>query len=147
MRVETRDRHRPRRRSPDLPGAVADFFNRIRPKPPSHSGWCCTNWRRTPPSTGPSPPARVTIAWSDEDRAGEPRFVLRWSESGGPKPDLAPTRQGFGSELIERLIRHDLGGTVELTFGDAGLLAVLTLPANVVAEIGRKPLQPGRRED
>lgn len=82
---------------------------------------------------------RVTIAWSEEDRAGEPRFVLRWSESGGPKPDPAPTRQGFGSELIERQVQHDLGGAVEMTFNETGLSAVLTLPAAVVVEIGRMP--------
>lgn len=85
---------------------------------------------------------RVTIAWSEEDRDGAPRFILRWSETGGPKPDPAPARQGFGSELIEREVRHDLGGTVEITFGEGGLVAALTLPGGVVAEIGRKRLQP-----
>ncbi|WP_237213347.1 CheR family methyltransferase [Falsiroseomonas oryziterrae] len=90
---------------------------------------------------------RVTIAWAEEDRAGAPRFILRWTESGGPKPDPAPTRQGFGSELIERQISHDLGGTAEIAFGEGGLSAVLTLPVGVIAEIGRKPLEPGPRQD
>ena len=87
---------------------------------------------------------RVTIAWLEEVRGGEPRFVLRWSETGGPKPDPAPTRQGFGSELIEREVRHDLGGTVEMTFGAEGLVAVLVLPLAVLAETGRaqRPIDP-----
>lgn len=85
---------------------------------------------------------RVTIAWSEEDQAGQPRFILRWSESGGPKLDPAPSRQGFGSELIERQIRHDLGGTVEMTFGEGGLAAVLTLPISVVAMVSRTPTVP-----
>jgi two-component system CheB/CheR fusion protein len=81
---------------------------------------------------------RVTIAWSEEVRGGELRFVLRWSETGGPKPDPAPTRQGFGSELIEREVRHDLGGTVEMAFDEHGLVAVLVLPPNVVVETRRQ---------
>lgn len=80
---------------------------------------------------------RVTIAWSEEVVGGEPRFVLRWSETGGPKPDPAPKRQGFGSELIEREVRYDLGGTVEMTFGEAGLVAVLALPPSVLVETVR----------
>ncbi len=79
---------------------------------------------------------QVTIAWSEENRDGEPRFVLRWSETGGPKPDPAPTRQGFGSELIEREVRHDLGGAVGMTFGAEGLVATLVLPQTVLAETG-----------
>jgi two-component sensor histidine kinase len=70
----------------------------------------------------------VSIAWSEEDCGDAWRFVLRWSETGGPKPDPAPMRQGFGAELIEREVRHDLGGTVKMTFGEEGLVAVLSLP-------------------
>ncbi len=81
---------------------------------------------------------RVTLAWSEEDRAGTPRLILRWTESGGPKPDAAPARQGFGSELIERTVRHDLGGTVEVTWGEAGLAALLSLPSTVIAESSGK---------
>jgi two-component system CheB/CheR fusion protein len=76
---------------------------------------------------------RVTIAWSEEDRAGMPRFVLRWTESGGPRPDPSPARQGFGSELIEREVQHDLGGAIETSFGEAGLVATLLLPPTIVA--------------
>ncbi|WP_270935461.1 chemotaxis protein CheB [Falsiroseomonas oryzae] len=80
---------------------------------------------------------RVAIAWSEETRGGEPRFVLRWTETGGPKPDPAPTRQGFGSELIEREVRHDLAGTLEMTFGEEGLVATIVLPRAVLAEAAR----------
>jgi two-component system CheB/CheR fusion protein len=86
---------------------------------------------------------RVTIAWAEEEQAGEPRFVLRWSEVGGPKPDAKPVRQGFGSVLIDRQVRHDLGGTVETSFGEDGLVTVLTLPCSVIAKGGRMPAQEG----
>jgi len=85
---------------------------------------------------------RVTIAWGEEDGGDAWRFVLRWSETGGPKPDPAPTRQGFGTELIEREVRHDLGGTVKMTFGAEGLVAVLSLPLSVLAQAG-PPKEPG----
>jgi two-component system CheB/CheR fusion protein len=90
---------------------------------------------------------RVTIGWSEEIRGGERRFVLRWSETGGPKPEAVPTRQGFGSELIEREVRHDLAGTVEMTFHEEGLVAVLVLPPGVLAEPSRPrwPSAPDRR--
>jgi two-component system CheB/CheR fusion protein len=81
---------------------------------------------------------RVTIAWSEEDRAGMPRFVLRWTESGGPRPDPSPARQGFGSELIQREVKHDLAGAIEMNFGETGLAVVLLLPLTVVAEPHRK---------
>lgn len=80
---------------------------------------------------------KVTIAWSEELLRGEPCFVIRWSEAGGPRPDPVPTRQGFGSELIERQVHHDLGGTVEITFAETGLVAVVALPRSVVAEPAR----------
>ena len=81
---------------------------------------------------------RVTIAWLEEDGNGERCFVLRWSETGGPVPNPAPSRKGFGSELIERQVKHDLAGTVETTFGDTGLIVVLRLPITVIADPGRK---------
>lgn len=81
---------------------------------------------------------RVTIAWSEEDRAGMPRFVLRWTETGGPRPDPSPARQGFGSELIEREVKHDLGGAIEMSFGETGLVAVLLLPPEIVAQSHEK---------
>jgi two-component system CheB/CheR fusion protein len=90
---------------------------------------------------------RVTIAWSEEVRGGEPRFVLRWSEIGGPKPEPVPRRRGFGSELIEREVRHDLGGTLQMTFREEGLVAVLVMPPSVLAEPAREQRSgaPSRR--
>lgn len=80
---------------------------------------------------------KVTIAWSEENRDGERRFVLRWSETGGPRPDPTPTRQGFGSEMIDRAVRHDLGGSIEITLAASGLVAVFVLPRSVLAEANK----------
>jgi two-component sensor histidine kinase len=70
------------------------------------------------------PSGRLDIAWSLTP-AGD--CLLSWLESGGPEVTL-PTRRGFGSNLIEKTISHDLGGTVDIEFARAGLKAEVILP-------------------
>lgn len=62
---------------------------------------------------------RVSLAWGLEED-GEPTFVLRWRETGGPGAQ-EPARRGFGS----RLIRSGLVGTggVELRYLTSGFEA------------------------
>ncbi len=50
-----------------------------------------------------------------------PRFVLTWSEQGGPPILAQPTRRGFGSRLIERSFAAEVGGDVGLTYAPTGL--------------------------
>jgi two-component system CheB/CheR fusion protein len=76
---------------------------------------------------------RVAVAWSVEGSDAAARLVLRWVEEGGPPVPGSPKRQGFGSELIERQLRHDLGGAFDVVYAEAGLRAMLTLPFDVVA--------------
>ncbi|MBD2746225.1 PAS domain S-box protein [Microvirga sp. BT688] len=70
---------------------------------------------------------KVDIAW-DVSRA-EPgsRLHLRWQESGGP-PVQPPTRQGFGSRLIERSLARELNGDVQITFHPDGVLCTVDAP-------------------
>lgn len=77
---------------------------------------------------------RVTIEWSKQGLGAAARLVVRWSETGGPKVMTPPERRGFGSELIERQLRHDLGGDFEADFNEAGLRSRIELPLNVLAE-------------
>jgi PAS domain S-box-containing protein len=73
-----------------------------------------------------APDGRVTVDWSlDED--GRMRVV--WREGGGP-PASPPERRGFGSRLIERSVRHDLGGNITMDYGEEGLTAVMIFPVN-----------------
>jgi len=62
---------------------------------------------------------RVTWATAD-DGAGPRRLILDWREHGGP-PVSEPTRQGFGSRLIERSIRTDMQGETTMAFAPDGL--------------------------
>jgi two-component system CheB/CheR fusion protein len=85
-----------------------------------------------------SPDGRLSVSWSLEGGDGQRRVVIRWVESGGP-PVAPPTRKGFGSELIERQVRYDLGGTIDAAFPPEGLQVTLAFPmttANPVGEPG-----------
>jgi PAS domain S-box-containing protein len=48
---------------------------------------------------------RVHVEWS---QAADGRLVLRWTETGGPLVS-APTRKGFGSRVMEAIIRGQKG--------------------------------------
>jgi PAS domain S-box-containing protein len=63
------------------------------------------------------PAGRVQIAWSRTDGG---LVVLRWSETGGPlvKP---PTRRGFGSRVIDQIVRTQLHGEARFDWRRDGL--------------------------
>jgi two-component sensor histidine kinase len=52
---------------------------------------------------------------------------LQWGETGGP-PVRSPVRRGFGLELIERSVAHQLGGQAVLDYRIEGLLCEITVP-------------------
>lgn len=69
----------------------------------------------------------VDIAWQlgdDPDRT----FTFVWRERGGP-PVAQPSRRGFGSRLIERVLRADFNGTMSTVYDPTGLVCRLTTPA------------------
>lgn len=74
---------------------------------------------------------RVCVDWSLVDQQA-PVLKILWSEvtSAPVKP---PERRGFGTRLIERNVRHDLRGTVEMTYTAHGLQAEFTLPLETEA--------------
>jgi two-component system, chemotaxis family, CheB/CheR fusion protein len=52
---------------------------------------------------------------------------LHWAESGGP-PVRPPVRRGFGLELIERSVAHELGGQAVLHYPIEGVFCDITVP-------------------
>ena len=72
------------------------------------------------------PKGRVAINWSIEHQS-LPLLVLQWSESNGP-PAKAPTRQGFGTKLIEQELKHTLGGGAKFAYDGSGFRATLSIP-------------------
>jgi two-component sensor histidine kinase len=74
------------------------------------------------------PHGRLDISWRAEpDATGQPRLAVDWLEQGGPAVE-PPKRLGFGSRLIERSIRDELGGLLEMNFRADGLRCSLSLP-------------------
>jgi two-component system CheB/CheR fusion protein len=82
----------------------------------------------------------VTVTWLAEGTGLAQQLVLHWVEDGGPKIEKLPKRRGFGSELIERQLRHDLGGTIDIDYAEAGVRMTLTLPLGIIA--GPDPTVP-----
>jgi two-component sensor histidine kinase len=70
------------------------------------------------------PGGEVGVQWS-VDREGQ--LLLRWTESNGP-PVQPPSRLGLGSQVIERSVRDQLDGTVQLDWHVEGLICTITLP-------------------
>lgn len=69
---------------------------------------------------------RVVIEWSIEN---EKSFVFKWIEIGGPAITVPePSKRGFGSRLIERMLTNDFGGVAELKFAASGLVCELRAP-------------------
>ncbi len=67
---------------------------------------------------------RVSVTWEklEDDFAG-----LTWEESGGPVVDK-PTRSGFGTNLIEKIVAHELRNPVDLQFHASGVVCKLKIP-------------------
>jgi two-component sensor histidine kinase len=69
----------------------------------------------------------VSITWSTEAQDGESKFVFVWQEIGGPSVSK-PVGTGFGSRLISRVLKDDFSGSVDVSYGAAGLTCRLTAP-------------------
>jgi two-component sensor histidine kinase len=73
------------------------------------------------------PAGRISIEWSIHNEGEAKLLRLVWAESDGPRVD-APTRLGFGSKMIERVLGYELEADVETTYAEAGLVFTLTAP-------------------
>lgn len=71
----------------------------------------------------------VDLTWSLEAGAqpGQKRFVLVWREMGGPAV-RQPSRRGFGSLMIERLLASYFRGETAITYDLAGLVFRIDAP-------------------
>jgi PAS domain S-box-containing protein len=87
---------------------------------------------------------RVDISWSVAGPDGAPpeTFEFAWRESGGP-PVVAPSRQGFGTRLITRVLPGDFRGEVRIDYAAEGVVCVLVAPADVIAARPVAPVAPG----
>jgi two-component sensor histidine kinase len=76
-----------------------------------HGAWSCKG-------------GRVSVVWERSNGA----LHLSWRESGGPAVSARPA-PGYGLQLIEGTIGHELGGSPELEFLGDGLACDIRIPA------------------
>jgi PAS domain S-box-containing protein len=67
---------------------------------------------------------RVEVKWS---LAASDRLILTWTEMGGPTVKK-PTHRGFGTRVMERMIRDQQGGELRLDWRAEGLACEIILP-------------------
>lgn len=66
----------------------------------------------------------VSVTW---EMAAEKLARLHWVESGGP-PVPQQRERGFGTDLIEKIVAHELRHPVELEFAPEGVRCTLLVP-------------------
>ncbi|OUJ14340.1 PAS domain-containing protein [Acetobacter sp. DsW_063] len=69
---------------------------------------------------------QVTVRCAAENAS----LDLTWLEVGGPKISTSPKSEGFGSEMIDRIVRS-AGGTINRTWHSEGLVVDLCLPSAI----------------
>ncbi|MGA7324141.1 MAG: HWE histidine kinase domain-containing protein [Rhodomicrobium sp.] len=74
----------------------------------------------------------VSVTWNVIAREGR-SFILSWSEKGGP-PVRQPARQGFGYNVLLRMIQHALDADIVLDYRSDGLLWELDAPIAAVCD-------------
>lgn len=73
---------------------------------------------------------RVDVTWTQEAEGADDRmFRLTWAESGGAISVVPPERTSFGTLLMERSVKNNLGGTIERRWESGGLIVDIALPA------------------
>ena len=73
-----------------------------------------------------TPLGRITVHW--DWRGAKEGLLLEWTEANGPAVAV-PSQTGYGIRAIQRLIPHELDGTVDLTFEASGLRCRIELPS------------------
>jgi PAS domain S-box-containing protein len=71
------------------------------------------------------PDGRVQVEWLG---AADGRLVLHWTETGGPRVK-PPTRRGFGTRVMQSMIRVQLKGEMRFDWREEGLACEFALPA------------------
>lgn len=77
------------------------------------------------------PDGRVSIDWTLE---GRNIVRMEWVETGGPRLSGKPEWRGFGLDLIEKIVAHELNEKVELEFPPEGVRCTLRIPVRRPSE-------------
>jgi PAS domain S-box-containing protein len=89
------------------------------------------------------PTGKVTIKWGVEQKA-IPSLAFRWQEQYGPAVSQ-PSRKGFGSQLIERVLAFELGGQVHIAYPPEGAVCEIIAPLSAEWEKEVKGSPPAQK--
>ncbi len=76
---------------------------------------------------------KVSVNWTHDD--GFARVV--WQEADGP-PVKQDRVRGFGTDLIEKIVAHELKNPVELDFNPSGVRCVITVPIRTPSDFAMR---------
>lgn len=81
------------------------------------------------------PGGQVAVTWHliTQDLAR-----VEWAERGGPPVRQTARKRGFGTELIEKIVAHELRNPVDLRFEPEGVRCSLILPVRLPAEFSMR---------
>jgi two-component sensor histidine kinase len=74
------------------------------------------------------PGGRIHVAWSAAENGW---LILRWTETGAAPPTV-PTRKGFGTHVVERMIRDQLKGKLQFDWHADGLCCEMAVPTSMI---------------
>jgi PAS domain S-box-containing protein len=71
-----------------------------------------------------TPGGRITVEWRYRSLR---RLYFRWTEAGGPPVQGPPTRQGFGTRVIKRMVDSQLNSEAHFNWHETGLVCEIDL--------------------
>ena len=77
-----------------------------------------------------TPGGKIVIAWY---LMSDTLIRMKWSEEGGP-PVSQDRIRGFGMDLIEKVVAHELGSPIDLRFETQGVECTLIVPVREAGE-------------
>ena len=75
------------------------------------------------------PGGTLSVDWSVDGTEDGPILHIAWTEQGGP-PVEPPTREGFGSRLLSKVLTAQAQAKVTMDFAPGGLRATIVLPVD-----------------
>ena len=75
-----------------------------------------------------SPNGEVNVHWEVSQEEDSYNLQIKWEETGGPPVTRERLPRGFGTRLIERTVKQELDGDVQIEFAPTGLVCVLRVP-------------------
>ena len=88
-----------------------------------------------------TPEGEVSVRWELEGR-NVVRMV--WVETGGPRLEGKPAGRGFGLDLIEKIVAHELNVAVELDFPPEGVRCTLRIPVRRPSQFAIRAARAGQ---